>query len=583
MVNKRRRHLLVVDDEPFVRNGLVRTLERAGYVCESAEDASAARARLVNPSFDLVLCDIQMPGESGLNLLDDVALQLPDTGFLMVTAEDDPAVAKRAIEMGAYGYVVKPFTPNEILISVINALARLDLERSRRLHDAELESKLIERSDAVRKTIKRLERDGSSTYLSSAETVDRLTRALTLRDEETGRHIERVGLYSELLAERSGLSEWSPTDIRHASMLHDVGKIGVSDAILTKPDSLTADEVQIVRRHCELGYELLAGSTARLLNLAASIALTHHEMWDGSGYPYGLAEDEIPIEGRLVAVADTFDAMTSDRIYRGALPVDEVVTVIRRGSGRQFDPTLVSVFVNSVDEFRQIKADHPDEVDVPSRVRVLLVDDQQLFLEGLSRLVETTRDLTLVGRASSVAEAVAMALEAVPDVIVLDWHLPDGTGADVARVVRSEHPSTRIVVLTGDDPDSLLPKAIDAGCSMVLAKIRAFEEIASAVRSAYGGEVPIPISRLPPRLARGSRRSGNTRSGLTPRELEILALLAEGLSNEAIADSLTLSLHTVRNHVQRLITKLNAHSKLEAVAQSLRQGLIQPPGRFPAR
>ena len=582
MGTRGQRRLLVVDDEAIVRDALVRTLEGGGYVCRTAEDVVTARAALASESFDAILCDIQMPGESGLALLEEIATQRVDTAVLMVTGEDDPATARRAIAIGAYGYVVKPFTPNEIIINVMNAITRLDLERSRRLYEVELENKLLERSSSLGKAIKSVQDAESGETGPWAEIVDRLTRALTLRDEETGRHIERVGLYSELLAERHGLEGWSPADIRNASMLHDVGKIGIPDAILTKPQVLSSEEMLIVRRHCELGHELLTGSDARLLNLAASIALSHHEWWDGSGYPYGLTDDEIPIEGRIVAVADSFDAMTSDRVYRSALSLQEALTILREGRGTQFDPSLVGLLEDSVDEFIEIKRQHPDGDAPRARIRVIVVDDQQLFAEGLSRLIESTKDLTLVGVAGSVAGAVELALDEVPDVIVLDWRLPDGTGAEVARLVRAEHPSTRIVVLTGAVDDSLIGEAIDVGCSMVLTKVRAFEEIAAAIRSAFAGEVTISLSKLSSAVSRLPTPRDKLRSDLTPRELEILGLLGEGLSNEAIADSLTLSLHTVRNHVQRVIMKLNAHSKLEAVARGLRAGLIQIPPRFEA-
>ena len=187
---------MVVDDEELVRTSLTRILEAAGYECDSASDTATAREKIGLGFFELVLCDIQMPGESGIELIQQIARERPDTAIVMVTGEDDPEIARQAMELGAYGYVVKPFTPNEILINVMNALKRVDLERGRRLHAEELEEKLTSRTQALSQAIQRLKDNVDSNRILGRVTVDRLTRALTLKDEETGRHIERVGLYS---------------------------------------------------------------------------------------------------------------------------------------------------------------------------------------------------------------------------------------------------------------------------------------------------------------------------------------------------------------------------------------------------
>lgn len=576
----RRNRLLVVDDDPEVRKGLSRILTGAAYACDLAGSVADARAKLRGERFDLIISGIRLGGESDLELLEQVTAEHIDVAYLVITRVDDPKIAQRAISLGAYGYIVQPFTTNEVVINVINALARLALERDRRIHHAELETKLTERTIALGRAVTRLETREAGRQWPWAETLDRLTRALTLRDEETGRHIERVGLYSELLAAKAGIEKFRPEDIRHAGMLHDAGKIGVSDAILTKPDRLSPEERHVVRRHCQLGYELLTGSEAPLLNLAASIALTHHEHWDGSGYPYGLSRGAIPIEGRIVAVVDAFDAMTSDRVYRSALTADEAVEILIEGRDSQFDPVLVDLLVESLDEFIDIKTRHPDSDAVTTRIRVVLVDRHQLFAEGMSVLLEAAKDLSLVGVAGSVREATRIILDKVPDVIVLDWWLPDGTGAELVRAVRRGHPKMRAVVVTGVLDDMVTAEAIEVGCSAVLTKAQPFEEILAALRAAHAGDVTIPLAKLSSAIARlPSARDGGS-SELTPRELEVLGLLGEGLSNEAIAESLTLSTNTVRNHVQRVIMKLNAHSKLEAVARGLRRGLIRAPRRF---
>jgi response regulator RpfG family c-di-GMP phosphodiesterase len=363
-------------------------------------------------------------------------------------------------------------------------------------------------------------------------------------------------------------------------MLHDVGKIGIPDALLTKPRALLPEEMATVRRHCGLGYQLLTGSDSPLLNLAASIALNHHERWDGTGYPRGLAGDEIPIEGRIVAVADVFDAMTSARVYRPPIPMEEALATMGSESGRGFDPRLVDLFFESLSEFMEVRDQHPDGGFSGSQVRVLVVDDQELFAQGLLRLLDDSSGITVVGTVSSAKEAVRVAIEEEPDVVVLDWRLPDGTGADVARALLSARPSTTIVALTGIADDAFLAEAIDVGCSAVLTKARAFDEIIGVIHAAYAGEVTIALAKLSSIALRLRSPSEPAIGKLTSRELEILELLGDGLSNEAIAELLSLSPHTVRNHVQRIIMKMGAHSKLEAVTKALREGLIKVTPRF---
>ena len=572
------REILIVDDDELVRDGLTRLLEGNGYRCASAEDAPGARQMLRSASFDLVLCDIQMPGQSGMELLEQIGAELPDTAAVMVTGTDDTEVVRQALTLGAYGYVVKPFRPNELLINVMNALKHLDLEKERRLHSQEIESKLMQRSSSLMQAIKQLEVYESTSELPWHETVDRLSRALALRDEETGRHIERVGLYCQLLAGKRGVTTWAPEVVRQASMLHDTGKIGISDSVLLKPDKLSEEEMEIVKRHAELGYQLLSGSQSALLDLAASIALTHHENWDGTGYPRGLLGEEIPIEGRIAAIADVFDALTSDRVYRPAMSIDNALTTMRAERGSKFDPQLIDLFLESIDEFIEIRQSHPDpKPGDEDRVRVVVVEDQELFAEALVRLLTTGEGVSVVGRAGSVQDAVRVARDTSPDVVLLDWALPDGNGGDAARTIRSELPETKAIILSGWPDEDLLAAAIEAGCSAVLNKNRAFADLLQTIREVQKGDVTLPLSSLPSVLARIRTPGGPSGTDLTTRELEVLSLLAEGLSTEAISERLVISVHTVRNHIQRIIMKLGAHSKLEAVSMALRQGIIDAP------
>jgi putative two-component system response regulator len=352
--------ILVVDDEAPLRRALRRTLERAGYRVVEAGDVAQARRVLAADSVALVFCDVNMPGESGLELVRTAVAGDEEIAVIMLTGVDDPAVAGEALAIGAHGYLVKPIAANEALINVVSGLRRRALELERKAYVRELEAKILTRTSALRDALERLEQTEASARHAERETVDRLVTALSLRSEETGAHIRRVGCYSELLARRSGTNSWSEEQIRLAAMLHDVGKIGIPDAILLKAGPLTDDEFTIIKRHPKLGSSLLAQGESPLLRLGAEIALTHHERWDGGGYPHGLAGEAIPVFGRIAAIADAFDAMTSDRVYRAAMPVGEALSEIRSERGRQFDPQLVDVFASGPDELGSIREDHPD-------------------------------------------------------------------------------------------------------------------------------------------------------------------------------------------------------------------------------
>ena len=313
--------VLCVDDDAQVRGVIARLLESAGHECVAAGDADEARALLHDEPFAVVLCDINLPGRSGLELLREVRTDHPDVATLVVTGRDDPTIADRALHLGAFGYVTKPFAPNDLLIDLSNALHRRRLEAERRLAS---------------------ERAVREAYV---ETLSRLSRAVEYHDGETGAHIERVGEHAATIARALDLDEAHVELIRLAAPLHDIGKIGVPADLLNKRGPLDGEERRLMQTHTELGNELLGGSGNELLDLAATIAWTHHERWDGNGYPRGLRGDEIPLEGRIVAIADVFDAITSDRPYRAARSVDEAIAVIASQRGKGFDPDVVDAFL----------------------------------------------------------------------------------------------------------------------------------------------------------------------------------------------------------------------------------------------
>lgn len=358
-------YVLVVDDEPQVQQLIARILERHGFRCELAGSADEARKLLESRenNFQLMLCDVNMPGESGLELLSSTLASHPEVAALMVTGADDPKMAENAIEIGAFGYLTKPFRPNELMINIVNALHRRRLELENRAHRTMLENAVEARTAALSEAVSRLQRSEQELRTHQEETIRRLSSMSELRDLETGRHLERMSSYCALIAERSGFDRDQVELMRIASPMHDVGKIGIPDNILLKPSTLTPEEREVMQQHTVIGHQILSGSDAELLTLAALLAYTHHERFDGSGYPRGLVGEEIPIEGRIAAVADVFDALTSDRIYRPAFNVEEAVSMMREKRGTHYDPDVLDHFLGAMEEVEEIRIGYKNRAD----------------------------------------------------------------------------------------------------------------------------------------------------------------------------------------------------------------------------
>jgi cyclic di-GMP phosphodiesterase len=330
-------HVLVVDDEPTIRDLLSERLVLEGYLCTAAPNAEQALAELAKQPCDVILSDLHMPGMSGLELLKEVRTRYPQAAFVMLTGENDLRVAVDAMKQGAADYLVKPFHRDAVLASVGRALERhrleLDLENYRR----HLEEMVEQRTRQLHAALKRIE-------LTYDETLEALGGALELRDLETEGHSQRVTRYALEIAKNMGCREDELKTLARGSFLHDLGKIGVPDSILLKPSRLTEQETAIMQTHVRIGYNLV--SRIAFLAPAAQIVLTHQERWDGTGYPQGLRGAEIPLGARIFAVADTLDAMTSDRPYRAAQPFDVARAEIERQTDRQFDPGAVGTFIS---------------------------------------------------------------------------------------------------------------------------------------------------------------------------------------------------------------------------------------------
>ena len=571
--------VLVVDDDDALRGTVARQLRRHGYAVVEARDAADGRAAM-DETADIaaVLCDIQMPGQSGMVFLQELSLDFGDVAVVMMTGIDDPRTADLAFAIGAFGYVVKPFEPNEVLVALAGALRRRELERARQNHTRELERAVFRRG-SVERVVKSITASSSVALSVDEDTIERLGRALSLRDEETGRHIERMSRYCALLANTTGFDGVTSDELRVAAALHDVGKIGVPDSVLQKPATLSPEERMVMQRHPQMGYQLLANSPSPLLDTAAAVAFGHHEWWDGGGYPRGAAGTDIPEAARIAAVADVFDALTSNRVYRPALPVGEALSIMEDLRGRQFEPRLFDVLVSVLDDVEVIREAYAEGPADDARVRILVVDDHEIFAQSLVRMLGASAHLRVVGAAGTVEEARTASLAHEPDVILMDFELPDGDGATATELIKALLPAVKVVMLTGRNDETAFVRAIAAGCAGFVTKQEAVDRLVEVIRAAHAGEAidPPPGLRLTDLLGRLPPTRRGLGATVGPREIEVLGLVAAGLANKEIARQLSLSLHTVRNHVQSILYKLDTHSKLEAVATAVREGIIDYP------
>jgi PAS domain S-box-containing protein len=454
-----RRGILIADDDPAARTIVARVLG-AQYELEQASGVAEARKKLAQEEFGVALCG-HLPDESGWTLAGEILSEHPHTSVVFVTSEDDLRLAQQAFEMGAHGYLVRPYEPGQLLITVMNALKRRELEIAQEQHQQAIQQQLqavidhaplriyvkdrhlrfiainhaaseaigrapeelighsvgefmppasaevsragdrevLEKGSAYEEeetltisgetrtlltskfplldddgtvyalcgisaditAIKDAERLGEELVAtqrraiaelraSRQESVERLARTVELRDPETGEHVQRMARISAFLGRAIGLDESHVNLLLAAAPMHDVGKIGIPDEILLKEGELTTEERRVMETHTTIGHELLANSKSVVLRMGATIALTHHEHWDGRGYPRGRMGDAIPIEGRIAAVADVFDALMSDRPYRPAKSQDEALQIMRDGKATHFDPTITSALFADLDE-----------------------------------------------------------------------------------------------------------------------------------------------------------------------------------------------------------------------------------------
>jgi cyclic di-GMP phosphodiesterase len=333
--------LLVVDDELPYRRVLALMVEQAGMTCKTVPSATEALVLLESEPVDAVIADLNMPGVSGLQLLAEVRLRYPNLVFLMATGVDDVRLGVSAMRQGADDYLIKPLQMEAVMLSLDRAFHKKSLERELENYRQNLEQMVCKRTVELQNALGQVEQ-------SYADTLDALGAAIDLRDGQTAGHSRRVVLWSlQILMHMHGTQQ----QLKHIAMgawLHDIGKLAIPDAILLKPGPLTIEEWKVMQGHAQIGYDLV--NRIPFLADAAEIVLTHHERWDGSGYPRGLKGTDIPLGARIFAVADTVDAMTSDRPYRAALPFVKAQNEIERLAGIQFDSQVVNVFLHIPNE-----------------------------------------------------------------------------------------------------------------------------------------------------------------------------------------------------------------------------------------
>ncbi|MCB9789026.1 MAG: response regulator [Deltaproteobacteria bacterium] len=354
--------VLVLDDDPTLREAIARVLRAQGLCVVTAETCAEAEAIIARGGVQAALLDVVLPDGSGLDLCQRIRAERDALSFpiVLLTGHHSPTVKLDGLRAGADEFLDKPFSPAELILRVNHLL------RGKKLHERVL-AQNDELQERVRERGEKLDRIASSYHLiqgdllrSHEESIRRLARAAEYRDPETGEHLERVSRYAEHIAQAMGIDRAACEQLRLASRLHDVGKLAVPDRILLKPGRLTDAEFAVMQKHTVRGFEILSGSGHALLDLAASIAHTHHERFDGHGYPRGLAGEDIPIEGRIVAVADVFDALSTPRPYKRPHSLEASVTIIREGSGTAFDPRVVDAFLGTWSEIEAIHRSWPD-------------------------------------------------------------------------------------------------------------------------------------------------------------------------------------------------------------------------------
>ncbi len=342
-------NILIVDDNPANVSLLECILEDEGYDnFTSTTDPRLVLSLCQKEAFDIILLDIRMPYLSGIEVMQQLGAQIVDDYLpvLVLTAQTDMQTRQAALKAGAKDFVTKPFEQWEVMLRIRNLLETRYFYKRQVLRGDMLEEEVNRRTEEIRSV--------------QLEIVRRLGLAGEYRDNDTGAHVLRMSRMAEIIARGAGLDDKTCELILYASPMHDIGKIGIPDNVLLKPGKLDADEWEIMKSHVQIGKEIIGDYPADLMWIAGTIALNHHEKWDGSGYPLGLQGEEIPLYARIAAICDVFDALLSRRPYKEPWPLDKAAELLKKESGAHFDPRLVQIFFERFNKIMEIQKAHAD-------------------------------------------------------------------------------------------------------------------------------------------------------------------------------------------------------------------------------
>lgn len=557
---------VVVQPDHQVGDRLCKLLGALGVESTLAADGPGARELLARDAFDLIFCDLR-PDGPGLDLAAEVKRRWPSTATIVFARRHNLDLALAAFARGVDDYVSEPMLDEWLALALPRALSRRDERLAPR-----------GRVEKLRR-LREVAALGEAREQSLAELVlERLARAGRFHDEETAEHVERVSRSCALIARELGWDTRECAHLRAASAMHDIGKVGVSDAVLLKPGRLTSEERTVVETHAQIGHEILAGSEDPVLELGATIALTHHERVDGDGYPHGLSGDAIPLVGRIAAVADVFDALTHDRVYREAFSTNDALAMLRKERGAHFDPEILDAFKAALPEIEALGQRYPDSESSEHRpplfaapakpTRVLLIGLDGAVIHGLELLLKE-EGFEFVGSAESVRGGEGLLERRSPDVVVLSSSLLEADALEL--VVTARALGVVVLLYTGSIDAAGAAAARASGAEGVAVNTGSTAHFVEALRAVARGDLVIEAQPAGDPAAKRGRRLT-----LTAREREIVGLLGEGLSGEQIAERLFLSPGTVQTHIrnarERTGTKTRSHlvsvAANEAVAKS---------------